>query len=155
MATSRRRSWLPLPSSPADSCPTIGTNQPTSVRSTQAELLGPTVMKGASDSVGSGFRRDDQLPHLSHQLAATCMSSSLFRFGGIFISCVNLWRHFHLMGSPILTLWGHCQAKSLFLLHWHSHVMCKPTIKEVRRKKFVAAKRKRIIKRKKKMWHFV
>jgi hypothetical protein len=25
------------------------------------------------------------------------------RIGEIFISCVNLWRYFHLMGSPILT----------------------------------------------------
>ena len=53
-----------------------------------------------------------------------------FRCGGIFISCVNLWRYFHLMGSPILTLWGHGQAKSLFLLHRHSHVMRKPTEEE-------------------------
>ena len=26
---------------------------------------------------------------------------------GVFILCVNLWRYFHLMGSPILTLWEH------------------------------------------------
>jgi hypothetical protein len=24
---------------------------------------------------------------------------------GVFILCVNLWRYFHLMGYPILTLW--------------------------------------------------
>ena len=46
---------------------------------------------------------------------------------GVFILCVNLWRYFHLMGSPILTLWGRGQAKSLFLQHRHSHIMLKPT----------------------------
>ena len=46
---------------------------------------------------------------------------------GVFILCVNLWRYFHLMGSPILTLWGHGQSKSLFLQPCHSHVMRKPT----------------------------
>src|SRR5271169_5016233 len=53
--------------------------------------------------------------------------SSLLRCGGVFISCVNLWRYFHLMGYPILTLWGHGQSKSLFLQPRHSHVMRKPT----------------------------
>jgi hypothetical protein len=46
---------------------------------------------------------------------------------GVFILCVNLWRYFHLMGSPILTLWGHGQSKSLFLEPRHSHVMRQPT----------------------------
>src|SRR5271169_5411358 len=53
--------------------------------------------------------------------------SSLLRCGGVFISCVNLWRYFHLMGYPILTLWGYGQSKSLFLQPRHSHVMRKPT----------------------------
>src|SRR5271169_6145127 len=46
---------------------------------------------------------------------------------GVFISCVNPWRYFHLMGSSILTLWGRGQSKSLFLQPRHSHVMRKPT----------------------------
>jgi hypothetical protein len=85
------------------------------------------VINAASDSVGSGFRPDDQLSGTYHTLAATCMRGSLFRFGGIFILCVNLWRYFHLMGSSILTSWGHGQSKSLFLQPRHSHVMRKPT----------------------------
>ena len=50
-----------------------------------------------------------------------------FRFGGIFILCVNLWRYFHLMAAPILILWGQSQSKSLFLQPRHSHAMRKPT----------------------------
>src|SRR5271169_1565821 len=46
--------------------------------------------------------------------------SSLLRCGGVFISCVNLWRYFHLMGYPILPLWGHGQSKS--------NVFCGPAI---------------------------
>ena len=43
-----------------------------------------------------------------------------FRCGGIFISCVNLWRYFHLMGSPIPTLWAtvklsHCSYCTVIL----------------------------------------
>ena len=49
---------------------------------------------------------------------------------GVFILCVNLWRYFHLMGSPIFTLWGHGQSKSLLLQPRHSHVMRKPTKKK-------------------------
>src|SRR5208283_1973047 len=48
--------------------------------------------------------------------------SSLFPGGFVFILCVNLWRYSHLMGSSILTLWGHGQSKSLFLQPRHSHV---------------------------------
>src|SRR5271165_6933048 len=46
---------------------------------------------------------------------------------GVFILCVNFWRYFRLMGSPILILWGHGQSKSLFLQPCHFHVMRKPT----------------------------
>ena len=67
---------------------------------------------------------------------------SLLRCDGVFISCVNLWRYFHLMGSPILTLWGHGQSKSLFLLPRHSHVMRKPTLEGEKEKK----KERRIMK---------
>src|SRR5271166_3737016 len=37
------------------------------------------------------------------------------------------------MQYPILTLWGHGQSKSLFLLPRHSHVMRKPTKKKQRK----------------------
>src|SRR5271169_2560254 len=70
------------------------------------------------------------------------MRSSSFRFGGIFILCVNLWRYFHLMGSPIATLWGHGQSKSLFVQTRHSHVMRKPTQRR-REKKSSSYRRRR------------
>ena len=68
------------------------------------------------------------VPRCSQQLAPPGMEElAVALYGGVFISCVNLWRHFHLMGSTILTLWGHGQSKSLFLQPRHSHVMRKPT----------------------------
>ena len=68
-------------------------------------------------------------------LSSLAPRHSHFRTGGIFILCVNLWRYFHLIGSPILTLWGQSQSKSLFLQPRHSHVMRKPTGKKNRTKK--------------------
>lgn len=64
-------------------------------------------------------------PHFQQQ-APLVWLSSLFFCSCVFILCVNLWRYFHLMGSPILTLWGQAQSKSLFLRPRHSHVMRKP-----------------------------
>src|SRR5271169_6035671 len=56
--------------------------------------------------------------------------SSLFSCGGVFILCIKLWRYFHLVRSPILTLWGRGQFKSLLLQPSHSRLMRKPTKKE-------------------------
>src|SRR5271166_4565827 len=56
---------------------------------------------------------------------ATCYSH--FPAGDVFILCVNVWRYFHRMGPPSLTLRGHGQSKLLFLLTCHSHVMSQPT----------------------------
>jgi len=50
-------------------------------------------------------------------------NSHTWSIGAVLNLCAHLWRYFHLMGSPILTLWGHGQSKSLFLLPCHFHVM--------------------------------
>ena len=47
--------------------------------------------------------------------------------GCVFILCVNVWRYFHRMGTPSLTIWEHDQSKLLFVLSCHSHVMRQPT----------------------------
>src|SRR5271166_439347 len=59
---------------------------------------------------------------------------------GVFILCGNLWRYFHLRGSPILNLWGHGQSKTLFLQPRNSQVTSKPT--ESSKKKERAKKEK-------------
>src|SRR5271165_2797617 len=84
-----------------------------------AEILGTRTKEASEGEV-------ERVYVIALNSVTTCYSR--FSAGGVFVVCVNLWRHFHRMGPPSLALWGHGQFKLLFLLPCHSHVMSQPTL---------------------------
>ena len=90
-------------------------------------------MKAFDDLDWEAFRLafdDDAVVLYPRALPERANGKLAVRSRGIFILCVNFWRYFHLMGAPILILWGQSQSKSLLLQPRHSHVMRKPTSEE-------------------------